>query len=473
MDLGQEVDDLLGEMETVLSQIPARLQDVSVDVDGVLLTAEWLLRDVTMIEPLLPRPEGECLVNSISDVVVSVQSEVDRRSFQPRRGRGRPAIDIPEQQLRVLLEHHFTTADIGRMLHVSARTIRRRILQYGLESVVQFSDLSDDQLDGITAQFVHTHPFCGRVSYQGFLRSVGLHIQQARVYESLRRVDQRGLERRFRLVLRRRQYSVCMPNSLWHIDGHHKLIRWRIVTHGGIDGFSRLIVYMSASSNNKAATVLASFLRAIDQHGLPSRVRCDKGGENVMVSQFMITHPNRGPGRSSCITGRSVHNQRIERLWRDLYVACIALYHTLFLSLEDEGLLDPGSDMDLFCLHYVFLPRINHSLNVFRESYNHHPIRTAGNRTPYQLWIGGMTERSGDDAAVQGLDENVIPDDYGIDWGSPNGTEENCVVVPLTPSPLSQAQLDVLKHTINPLESTADDYGISLYAAVKAFVCAL
>ena len=62
----------------------------------------------------------------------------------------------------------------------------------------------------------------------------------------------------------RRPYSVPGPNSLWHIDGHHKLIRWRIVTHGGIDGYSRLIVYLKASSNNKSQTVLANFLRATD-----------------------------------------------------------------------------------------------------------------------------------------------------------------------------------------------------------------
>ena len=29
------------------------------------------------------------------------------------------------------------------------------------------------------------------------------------------------------------------------VDGHHKLIRWRFITHGGIDGFSRLVVYLS------------------------------------------------------------------------------------------------------------------------------------------------------------------------------------------------------------------------------------
>lgn len=49
----------------------------------------------------------------------------------------------------------------------------------------------------------------------------------SRLQESLRRVDAEGVYmRRLRLhVLRRRQYSVPGPNSLWHIDGNHKLIR--------------------------------------------------------------------------------------------------------------------------------------------------------------------------------------------------------------------------------------------------------
>ena len=84
--------------------------------------------------------------------------------------------------------------------------------------------------------------------------------------------------------------------------------RWRFVVHGGLDGFSRLVVYLTVAGNNRAHTVLQSFIAAVEQYGLPSRVRSDKGGENADVAEFMIR--SRGTDRNSHITGRSVHNQR-------------------------------------------------------------------------------------------------------------------------------------------------------------------
>ena len=166
--------------------------------------------------------------------------------------------------------------------------------------------------------------------------------------------------------------------------------RWRFVIFGAIDGFSRLIVYLVCKNNNLAETGLQEFLTGIEKFGLPSRVRTDQGVENVDIARFMLTHPERGEGRGSHITGKSVHNQRIERLWRDVYHGCTVKYYWLFRFMEEQGILDTNNDVHLFCLHFVFIPRIHQHLSDFANGWNNHAITTEQNRTPYQLWIQGM-----------------------------------------------------------------------------------
>ena len=41
------------------------------------------------------------------------------------------------------------------------------------------------------------------------------------------------------------------------------------------------------SNNNEAATVLGDYLEGVREFGCPSRVRTDKGGENVDVGIWM------------------------------------------------------------------------------------------------------------------------------------------------------------------------------------------
>lgn len=158
------------------------------------------------------------------------------------------------------------------------------------------------------------------------------------------------------------------PNHLWHVDTNHKLIRWCFTIVAGIDEFSRFITFMQCVNNNRADTSLQCFRQGIENYGLPLRVRTDKGMENIKIADYMIE--NRG--NTGILSGKSVHNQRIERLSRDLYDGVLSHYHSLFYYMEDQGILDAMNDTHIWALHHVYSYKINEKLNIWREAWASH-----------------------------------------------------------------------------------------------------
>ncbi|XP_019862741.1 PREDICTED: uncharacterized protein LOC109591450, partial [Amphimedon queenslandica] len=230
--------------------------------------------------------------------------------------RERPKFDVSREQVEYLVSLSFQWTEIAALLCISRMTLYRRRAEFGMLDLNP--DISNQELRSLIIEFKESDPNVGVSMAVGLLRARGFKVTRARVRDALQESDPLRASIRWPGgLIRRCMYSVPGPNSLWHIDSHHKLIRWRLVTHGGIDGFSRLIVFLRCASNIKSITVYQSFLEAVNKYHLPSRVRTDQGMENILVVEHMLEH--RGAGRQSAIVGSSVHNQRIERLWRDMH----------------------------------------------------------------------------------------------------------------------------------------------------------
>ena len=69
---------------------------------------------------------------------------------------------------------------------------------------------------------------------------------------------------------------------------------------------------------------------------------------------------------------------------------------TFYCYLEDMGLLTLNSATHLFFVHFVFTPRINQHLELFRSGYDNHPLSSESNMTPIQLWMHGLVSYEGE-----------------------------------------------------------------------------
>jgi hypothetical protein len=143
--------------------------------------------------------------------------------------------------------------------------------------------------------------------------------------------------------------------------------------------FSRAVVYLGCACDNRSQTVFQLFLNSMSTYKCPRQIRSDHGTENVGVARWMLQHF--APASKPILTGLSVHNQRIERLWRDVNTYVISYFRNLFFDL-----LDPLIEVHLFpFIMFLNLELIGHS----------HYLRHNGTTILFQLKKVGVPIKYG------------------------------------------------------------------------------
>ena len=117
--------------------------------------------------------------------------------------------------------------------------------------------MTNDELDQIIRDYISRHgPTTGEPLMPGYLKSKGYRVQCQRVRSSLNRVDQKNTVLRWGALVSRRTYFVAWANFLWHLDGHHTLIRWKFVIHGALAAsqeklFTLIVIQMTKQRLSK------------------------------------------------------------------------------------------------------------------------------------------------------------------------------------------------------------------------------
>ena len=87
--------------------------------------------------------------------------------------------------------------------------------------------------------------------------------------------------------------------------------------------------------------------------------------------------------------------------------------------MEEEGILDPLNETHVACLHYMYVPKINERLKIWKGAWAHHRMRTT-KTTPWKLWLSGQINSPiGMDISLEDLSH------YGVEGDIPDDDDNN------------------------------------------------
>ena len=98
-------------------------------------------------------------------------------------------------------------------------------------------------------------------------------------------------------------------------------------------------------------TACRLFKETITNHTAPLQVRGDKGSENVIIAKRVVMLRNT---QHKCyLGGRSTHNTRIKRFWREHNTNFMVHFRDEFKRLDNLGVLDTDDNTGMWAFHWV------------------------------------------------------------------------------------------------------------------------
>ena len=169
-----------------------------------------------LLQDLVVAMEGELeKLSQVAESCPELNTTINVCSTLTSTG-GRPAFKLAKEQIEQLWDTGMNWKEIANFLGVSARTLHRKRIEYGIEQ--NFSEISDADLDKQVQEVLQLTPYSGESYIRGSLQGRNIHVQRARIRRSFQQVDQIGRSIRRRYAICRRVYNVHGPNYLWHID---------------------------------------------------------------------------------------------------------------------------------------------------------------------------------------------------------------------------------------------------------------